>query len=135
MRGGAIRYTALTITSRDAQEQYPTRRGMVNVADPLMGEAYDTLVRAFGADVAWVLGHLAILAVLATLISVMRNWSKISEGAQLSRSHALDAFAIVLFTAIQTHYFSTTLAWPLSQAALIAVSSTLSLRWCVNVLN
>ena len=108
---------------------------MVNVADPLMGEAYDTLVRAFGADVAWALGHLAILAVLATLISVMRNWSKISEGAQLNRSHALDAFAIVLFTAIQTHYFSNTLAWPLSQAVLIAVSSTLSLRWCVNVLN
>ena len=105
MRGGAIRYTALAITSRDAQEQYPTRRGMVNVADPIMGGAYDNFVRAFGADVAWVLGHLAILVVLATLISVMRNWLKISEGAQLNRSHALDAFAIVLFTAIQTHYF------------------------------
>ncbi|MGB0628628.1 MAG: hypothetical protein ACPGN8_05060 [Candidatus Thalassarchaeaceae archaeon] len=108
---------------------------MVNVAAPLMGGAYDTLVSAFGTDVAWVLGHLAILAVITALISVMRNWSRISEGAQLTRGHALDAVAIVLFTAIQTQYFSSTLAWPLSQAVLIAVSSTLSLRWCINVLN
>ena len=46
---------------------------MVNVAAPLMGGAYDTLVSAFGTDVAWVLGHLAILAVITALISVMRN--------------------------------------------------------------
>ena len=121
--------------SRDAQEQYPLPKSMVNVADPLMGGAYDTLVSAFGTDVAWVLGHLAILAVITALISVMRNWSRISEGAQLTRGHALDAVAIVLFTAIQTQYFSSPLAWPLSQAVLIAVSSTLSLRWCINVLN
>jgi len=108
---------------------------MVNVADPLMGGAYDTLVSAFGADVAWALGHMAILAAITALISVMRNWSKISEGAQLTRGHALDAVAVVLFTAIQTQYFTTALAWPFSQAVLIAVSSTLSLRWCINVLN
>lgn len=105
------------------------------MADPIMGGAYDTLVSAFGTDVAWVLGHTAILAVIATLISVMRNWTRISEGAQLTRGHALDVVVIVLFTAIQAQYFSSTLAWPLSQAVLIAVSFTLSLRWCINVLN
>jgi len=108
---------------------------MVNVASPLMGGAYDTLVSAFGTDVAWVLGHIAIVALIAALISVMRNWTRISEGAQLTRGHAFDALAIVLFTAIQTQYFTSSLAWPLLQAVLIAVSSTLSLRWCVNVLN
>ena len=105
------------------------------MAGPVMGGAYDTLVNAFGTDVAWVLGHMAILAVITGLISVMRNWPKISQGAQLTRGHALDAVAIVLFTAIQTQYFTTALAWPFSQAVLIAVSSTLSLRWCINVLN
>ena len=108
---------------------------MVNVADPLMGGAYDTLVSAFGTNAAWVLGHVAILAVITALISAMRNWSRISEGAQLTRGHALDAVAIVLFTAIQTQYFTAALAWPFSQAILIAVSGTLSLRWCINVLN
>ena len=121
--------------SRDAQEQYPPPKCMVNVASPLMGGAYDTLVSAFGTDVAWVLGHIAIVALIAALISVMRNWTRISEGAQLTRGHAFDALAIVLFTAIQTQYFTSSLAWPLLQAVLIAVSSTLSLRWCVNVLN
>ena len=63
---------------------------MVNVAAPLMGGAYDTLVSAFGTDVAWVLGHLAILAVITALISVMRNWSRISEGCLLYTSDAAD---------------------------------------------
>ncbi len=108
---------------------------MVNVAEPLMGGAYDTLVSAFGGDVAWILGHMAILAVITAIISVIRNWSKISQGAQLTKGHAIDAVAIVLFTSIQTQFFTSTLAWPFSQAVLIAVSSTLSLRWCINVLN
>ncbi len=135
MRGGSTRYTALTIISRDAQEQYPSPSNMVNVAALLMGGAYDTLVSAFGANAAWILGHLAILALLTTLISVMRNWAKISEGAQLNRGHAIDAVSVVSFTAIQTYYFSNSLAWPLLHAALIAVTNTLLLRWCVIVLN
>lgn len=108
---------------------------MVNLAEPLLGGLYDTLNGAFGSQAAWLLGHLLLAAVGLGLIALARNWSEIVNGAELRRSHATDALLFCIVTGFQVQMYHNTMAWPLFSSILIAGTFTLSLGWCVKVLN
>ena len=53
---------------------------MVNLAQPVMGGLYDTLSGAFGNQIAWLVGHVIIIAVGFGLVTLARNWSHIADG-------------------------------------------------------
>ena len=68
---------------------------MVNLAQPVMGGLYDTLSGAFGNQIAWLVGHVIIIAVGFGLVTLARNWSHIADGAKLGRGHSVDILSLI----------------------------------------
>ena len=108
---------------------------MVNLAQPLMGGLYETLSGAFGNQIAWLVGHVIIIAAGFGLVTLARNWSHIVDGAKLERGHSVDILLFTIVTGFQIQIYSSDLGWPLFASILIASTFTISLGWCVKVLN
>ncbi len=108
---------------------------MVNVAKPIIGGFYDTLVGAFGSLPAWVLGHMIILLAGLGLVALAKNWLTITSGAKLGKQQAVEASIFIIATGIQVQLYSSSAGWPLFSSLLIASTFTASLGWCVKVLN
>ena len=108
---------------------------MVNLAQPVMGGLYDTLSEAFGNQIAWLVGHTVIIAVGFGLVTLARNWSQIADGAKLEKRHSVDILLFTIVTGFQIQIYSGDLGWPLFSSILIASTFTISLCWCVKVLN
>tara|TARA_B110000014_G_scaffold171268_1_gene121789 strand:+ start:91 stop:465 length:375 start_codon:yes stop_codon:yes gene_type:complete len=112
------------------QEVNPTRRIMaINLAQPVLGGIYDLYVDALGSTVAWWLGHITIISLVAFTYWVISNWENIAFGLGINRSRIPAWIALILFTIVQYTMYLDYFGFPSSGAFLTAGSTSAYIWW------
>jgi len=113
------------------QEQSAFRRGMVDVASPVLGGFQDSIVDAFGATAGWWVGHLLVVGMVALCAVALQNREHIANNSGIGRSMVMDTAATLVLIAVQYVVFTGTFGWPEGESFLLAAVCALSLRWHV----
>ena len=112
------------------QEVPPLRTDMdLNLGESLLGGVYDLYVDALGSTVAWWLGNLTIVAILALAYWVITNWNDVSSGLGISGMRVTAWLVILGFTAGQFVFYRDQFGFPTSGAFLTALSISAYLWW------
>ena len=112
------------------QEAPPLRMAMdLNLGESLLGGVYDLYVDALGSTVAWWLGHITIIAVLALAYWVITNWNDISGGLGITGTRVSAYLVILAFTAGQFVLYRDQFGFPTSGAFLTALATSAYLWW------
>ncbi len=108
---------------------------MVDLASPILGAFQDNLNDAFGAEMGWIFGHLLILLVIIILWQVWSNRKHIQTQSGWSKSTLSEMAILAIITLIQVVIYVNSFTFPMVESLGLAITSTLILRWFVNVLN
>ena len=112
------------------QEVNPSRSIMaINLAQPVLGGIYDLYVDALGSTVAWWLGHITIISIVAFTYWVISNWQNITYGLGISRARIPAWIALILFTIVQYTVYQDYFGFPSTGAILTAGSTSAYLWW------
>jgi hypothetical protein len=112
------------------QEVNPSRSIMaINLAQPVLGGIYDLYVDALGPTVAWWLGHITIISIVAFTYWVISNWQKITYGLGISRARIPAWIALILFTIVQYTVYQDYFGFPSTGAILTAGSTSAYIWW------
>ena len=112
------------------QEVPPLRTDMdLNLGESLLGGVYDLYVDALGSTVAWWLGNLTIVAIIALAYWVITNWNDVSSGLGISGMRVTAWLVILGFTAGQFVFYRDQFGFPTSGAFLTALSISAYLWW------
>ena len=112
------------------QEAPPLRTAMnLNLGESLLGGVYDLYVDALGSTVAWWLGHITIVALLALAYWAITNWNNVSSGLGITGMRVTAWLIILGFTAGQFVLYRDQFGFPTSGAFLTALSTSAYLWW------
>jgi len=112
------------------QEVNPSRSIMaINLAQPVLGGIYDLYVDALGSTVAWWLGHITIISIVAFTYWVISNWQNITYGLGISRARIPAWIALILFTIVQYTVYQDYFGFPSTGAILTAGSTSAYIWW------
>ena len=112
------------------QEVNPSRSIMaINLAQPVLGGIYDLYVDALGSTVAWWLGHITIISIVAFTYWVISNWQNITYGLGISRARIPAWIALILFTIVQYTVYQDFFGFPSTGAILTAGSTSAYIWW------
>ena len=112
------------------QEVNPSRSIMaINLAQPVLGGIYDLYVDALGSTVAWWLGHITIISIVAFTYWVISNWQNITYGMGISRARIPAWIALILFTIVQYTVYQDFFGFPSTGAILTAGSTSAYIWW------
>ena len=107
---------------------------MIDLASMVLMGFQDDIVLVFGDTVGWLIGHLILLGSLAMAVVAIRERDHILNQSGFDRSTIRDASLVVGLTLVQYQVFTSTFGFdPLASLAL-AVLSSFTIRWLVNVL-
>ena len=112
------------------QEATPLRTTMApNLGEPILGGVYDLYVNALGSTVAWWLGHLTIIAIIALAYWVITNWNDVTNGLGITGSRVSAGLVIIGLTVGQFVLYPDYLGFPASGAFLTALGTSAYLWW------
>ena len=112
------------------QEAPPLRMAMdLNLGESLLGGVYDLYVDALGSTVAWWLGHITIIAILALAYWVITNWNDVSNGLGITGTRIAAWLVILGFTAAQFILYRDQLGFPSAGAFITAFATSAYLWW------
>ena len=112
------------------QEGNPLRIIMaINLAQPVLGGIYDLYVDALGSTVAWWLGHITIISIVAFTYWAISNWENITYGLGINRARIPAWIALILFTIIQYIVYQDYFGFPSTGAILTAGSTSAYIWW------
>ena len=112
------------------QEVNPSRSIMaINLAQPVLGGIYDLYVDALGSTVAWWIGHITIISIVAFTYWVISNWQNITYGLGISRARIPAWIALILFTIVQYTVYQDYFGFPSTGAILTAGSTSAYIWW------
>lgn len=101
----------------------------VNIARPMLGELYSLYCGALGSTMAWWLGHLTLIAIVALISWVLMNWSDISYGLEINGMRLWTWMVFILLVAGQTTLYMQAFSFPLNGAFITALSVSVYLWW------
>ena len=112
------------------QEAPPLRTTMApKLGEPILGGVYDLYVNALGSTVAWWLGHLTIIAIIALAYWVITNWNDVTNGLGITGSRVSAGLVIIGLTVGQFVLYQDYLGFPASGAFLTALGTSAYLWW------
>ena len=112
------------------QEAPPLRTAMdLNLGESLLGGVYDLYVDALGSTVAWWLGHITIVAILALVYWVITNWNDVSNGLGITGTRVSAYLVLIGLTVGQYVLYRDQFGFPSSGAFLTALVTSAYLWW------
>ena len=112
------------------QEVNPSRRTMaINLAEPLLGGLYTLYGDALGSTMAWGIGHITLVAVIALGYWVITNWSEISYGLELSGTRFAAYLVLIGITVGQFMLYQEYFSFPASGAFITAGATSAYIWW------
>ena len=112
------------------QEAPPLRTAMdLNLGESLLGGVYDLYVDALGSTVAWWLGHITIVAILALVYWVITNWNDVSNGLGITGTRVSAYLVLIGLTVGQYVLYRGQFGFPSSGAFLTALATSAYLWW------
>ena len=112
------------------QEAPPLRTAMdLNLGESLLGGVYDLYVDALGSTVAWWLGHITIVAILALVYWVITNWNDVSNGLGITGTRVSAYLVLIGLTVGQYVLYRDQFGFPSSGAFLTALATSAYLWW------
>ncbi len=101
----------------------------VNIARPILGELYSLYCGALGSTMAWWLGHLTLIAIIALVSWVAMNWQDIAYGLEIN---GMRIWTWIVFTGLligQTMFYMQSFSFPLVGAFITSLMVTAYLWW------
>ena len=101
----------------------------LNLGESILGGLYDLYVDALGATMAWWLGHLTLIGLIALAYWVITNWNDVSSGLGITGTRIAAWLVIFGFTVGQFILYRDQLGFPSSGAFLTALATSAYLWW------
>ena len=107
---------------------------MVNLASIVLGEFQDSLASAFGSTIGWIVGHLIILIVLWLVTLGIRERDHLIKYSGMDTRMATESFTILIISIAIFWIYTTSFGFEAGPSIALAATTSLSLRWMVNIL-
>tara|TARA_B100000029_G_C16965970_1_gene738108 strand:- start:39 stop:410 length:372 start_codon:yes stop_codon:yes gene_type:complete len=111
------------------QEAATTRPSMVNLAELILGGVYDLFEGALGTSIAWWVGHLTLIGLIALVVWVMRNWSDVSYGFEINGMRIWSWLVISGLTVGQMILYSQSFGFPFTGSLITSLMVSSYLWW------
>jgi len=105
-----------------------------DVASLILGKFQDDLVSLFGDSLGWVVGHVILLASIATMVFAVRERDHVIKHSGLDRSLAIDFGTFLLMTLALFYFYSAVCGFGFIPSIAVGATSSLFLRWMVTIL-
>tara|TARA_B100001750_G_scaffold90468_1_gene71517 strand:+ start:173 stop:547 length:375 start_codon:yes stop_codon:yes gene_type:complete len=101
----------------------------LNLGESILGGLYDLYVDALGATMAWWLGHLTLIGLVALAYWVITNWGDVSNGLGINGRRFSAWLVIIGFTVAQYILYHDQWGFPASGAFVTAFGTSAYLWW------
>ncbi len=106
---------------------------MINVAAIVLGNFQDDLVETFGNSIGWAIGHLILISFLALVIVVIRGREHVFNHSGIGRREVQDWVATIFLTLFLFIIYASVFDFESTASIVLAVASSVSLRWMIVV--
>ncbi len=108
---------------------------MLDLASMVFGDFQDNIIATFGEDIGWLVGHLLLLGIAATLWLSWSNRDHIRTQSGWNKSTLTDLATIGALTLAQYVIFTGTFGFPIIASIGLAFAFSLCFRGLINTVN
>ena len=107
---------------------------MVDFAALVLGGFRNDIVAVFGETAGWIIGHTILLIFAALAVVAVKERAHIMHYSGLGRKFSVDVLSILFLIALQYYIFTESFDFSAGASLGLALTSSLSIRWMVQVL-